>query len=109
MPKQPPAVPAGETAAPSASASKPEADKSEAAKPEAAKAEAAKAEEVKAEAAIEMVRRIPRLTPAQVRAQQQAYHERQMREIWDWTEDVIDPDTDITTSNVQGWLISNLQ
>ena len=103
MPKQPPAVPAGETAAPSsASASKPEA-----AKPEAAKAEAAKAEEVKAEAAIEMVRRIPRLTPAQVRAQQQAYHERQMREIWDWTEDVIDPDTDITTSNVQGWLISN--
>ena len=96
MPKQPSAVPAGETAAPSASASKPEAGKSEAAKPAAAKAE-----EVKTEAANEMVRRIPRLTPAQVRAQQIAYHERQMREIWDWVEDVVDADTDITTSNVQ--------
>ena len=38
----------------------------------------------------------------QVRAQQQAFNERQMREIWDWVDDVVDADTDITPSNVQG-------
>ena len=37
-----------------------------------------------------------------MRAQQQAFNERQMREIWDWVDDVVDADTDITPSNVQG-------
>ena len=95
MPKQATAAPAGEAAA---AADKPES----APKPEeAAKAGSTPKSEVKTEPEIEMVRRIPRLTPAQVRAQQQAFNERQMREIWDWVEDVVDADTDITTSNVQ--------
>ena len=74
-------------------------------KPEAAKEAEVNKAEVKTEAEIEMVRRIPRLTPAQVRAQQQAFNERQMREIWEWVEDVVDADTDITNSNVQGWKV----
>ena len=114
MPKQATAAPAGEAAtAATAAVDKPgtaakaaEVPKSEADKAGAAGG-AAKAEEVKTEAEIEMVRRIPRLTPAQVRAQQQAFNERQMREIWEWVEDVVDADTDITTSNVQGCQTSN--
>ena len=107
MPKQAPAA-AGEAAAATAAVEKPESAAKEAqtAKSEVNKAGGAvtKPEEVKtteAEKEMEMVRRIPRLTPAQVRAQQQAFHERQMREIWEWVEDVVDADTDITTSNVQ--------
>ena len=112
MPKQATAAPAGEAAAATAAVDKPgiAAKAAEVPKSEADKAGAggaAKAEEVKTEAEIEMVRRIPRLTPAQVRAQQQAFNERQMREIWEWVEDVVDADTDITTSNVQGCQTSN--
>ena len=99
-PKQSTAAAAAGEAAAEAAVEKPEAAK----EAEAAKSEVNKAE-VKTEAEIEMVRRIPRLTPAQVRAQQQAFNERQMREIWEWVEDVVDADTDITNSNVQGWKV----
>ena len=114
MPKQAPAA-AGEAAAATAAVEKPEASAKEAqtAKSEVNKTGGAvnKPEEVKtteAEKEMEMVRRIPRLTPAQVRAQQQAFHERQMREIWEWVEDVVDADTDITTSNVQVQYVKHL-
>ena len=113
MPKQAPAA-AGEAAVAPAAVDKPQASAKEV---QTAKSEVniaggavTKPEEVKtteAEKEMEMVRRIPRLTPAQVRAQQQAFHERQMREIWEWVEDVVDADTDITTSNVQVCQASN--